>query len=47
MSARDAIQDRITNYFKNELKEKVPEYKIQGSYALDTIVNPLDGGERY
>ena len=43
MSARDAIQDRITNYFKNELKEKVPEYKIQGSYALDTIVNPLDG----
>lgn len=43
MSARDGIQEKIMNYFKNDLKQKVPEYKMQGSYPMGTIVNPLDG----
>jgi hypothetical protein len=42
-TSRDAIRDRIRNYFKETLKEKVPEFHGQGSYANGTSVNPLDG----
>lgn len=42
ISAREGIQEKITNYFKNDLKQKVPDYKIQGSFPMATIVNPLD-----
>ena len=42
-SARDALRDRIKSYFKNTRKEKVPEFFVQGSYAMKTIINPLDG----
>lgn len=43
MSARDAIRNRIRKYFKEELEENVPLFYGQGSYSLNTIVNPLDG----
>lgn len=42
-SARDALRDRIKNYFKNTRKEKIPEFFVQGSYAMKTIINPLGG----
>lgn len=40
---RDAIRDKIIKYFKDTLKANVPKFLIQGSYAMATIVNPLDG----
>ena len=41
--ARDAIRDKIRKYFKDTLKANVPKFLIQGSYAMATIINPLDG----
>jgi hypothetical protein len=41
--SRDAIRDRIRNYFKETLKTNVPKFFGQGSYIMNTIVNPLDG----
>ncbi len=39
---RDAIREKIKNYFKNELNvSKQPEFYEQGSYKLRTIVQPL------
>jgi len=43
MQARDAIRDRIRKHFKQELNCKIPKFWIQGSYAMKTVVNPLDG----
>ncbi|MHC4122652.1 MAG: cyclic GMP-AMP synthase DncV-like nucleotidyltransferase [Planctomycetota bacterium] len=43
---RDAIKERIENYFSDELKVKKPEFYLQGSYALKTMVSPL-GKEDY
>lgn len=40
--ARDAIRNKIKNYFQNELKKKKPRFYIQGSYAMNTIVKPID-----
>ncbi len=41
--ARDAIENRIKTHFKNNMKEKVPIFYEQGSFALGTVVTPLDG----
>ena len=41
--ARDAIRDRIRKYFREKLKVALPNFLGQGSYAMGTIVNPLDG----
>ena len=43
MQARDAIRDRARKHFKEELKCNVPKFWIQGSYAMRTVANPLDG----
>jgi hypothetical protein len=43
IEARDAIGNRIKNYFKDTMKEKVPIFHEQGSFALGTVVTPLDG----
>jgi len=40
---KNAIRNRIKNYFINTLKIKSPKFWSQGSYALRTIVNPIDG----
>jgi len=42
-SARDGIRERIRKYFKDELEEKIPEFRSQGSFAMFTVVNPLSG----
>lgn len=42
-TSRDAIRGRIRKYFSEELKVKAPKFRGQGSYAMGTIVNPLDG----
>lgn len=41
--ARDALRKRIIYYFVNDKEETPPEFWIQGSYKMLTIVNPLDG----
>jgi len=43
MRARDSIRDKIRKYFGDTLKANVPKFLIQGSYAMATIINPLDG----
>ncbi|MDI6716716.1 MAG: hypothetical protein QME63_07215 [Actinomycetota bacterium] len=42
-TSRDAVRKKIKKYFKEELEEEVPKFRGQGSYSMDTIVNPLDG----
>jgi hypothetical protein len=41
--SRDAIRSRIEAYFKEMLKVEIPKFHAQGSFAMLTIVNPLDG----
>lgn len=41
--SRDAIRERIRKYFRENLKVESPRFRGQGSYAMGTIVNPLDG----
>lgn len=43
IKSRNAIRDRIKNYFKEELKEKIPDFFEQGSFKIKTTLNPLDG----
>jgi len=38
----NAIRDRIRNDFKS-MGKSVPKFRTQGSYAMSTIVNPIDG----
>lgn len=40
--SRNAIRDRIRKYFRDTLKVALPKFHGQGSYAMGTIVNPLD-----
>lgn len=42
-TSRDALRDKIRKHFKEVLKLNVPKFQGQGSYAMGTIVNPLDG----
>lgn len=41
--SRNAIRSRTRKYFKEEFKVKVPKFFQQGSFALKTVINPLDG----
>lgn len=41
--ARDALRKKIVDYFNKEKKVNSPKFWNQGSYAMATIVNPLDG----
>lgn len=42
-NSRDAVRDRIRKYFRDKLKVQLPKFLGQGSYAMGTTVNPLDG----
>lgn len=41
--SRDAIRERIRKHFHENLKVELPKFRGQGSYAMGTTVNPLDG----
>jgi len=41
--SRDAIRDRIRKFFLGTLEVEAPKFFGQGSYAMGTTVNPLDG----
>lgn len=40
---RDALRKRIKNYFLDRMNNDPPKFWIQGSYAMSTIINPLNG----
>ena len=41
-TARDAIREKVRKHFRETLKLTVPKFRGQGSYAMGTIVNPID-----
>lgn len=41
--ARNALRDKIRKYFRDMLKLNIPKFHGQGSYAMGTTVNPLNG----
>lgn len=40
-SARNTLREKISNYFKEDNPEYDPNFQAQGSYVMDTIVNPI------
>jgi len=42
-TSRNATRERIEKHFTDVLKVKKPTFKGQGSYTMDTLVNPIDG----
>lgn len=45
LSSRNAIREKIRNYFRNELQIKQPLFMRQGSFAINTALNPLADDE--
>lgn len=41
--SRDAIRERIRKHFRDVLEADVPKFHQQGSFAMRTTVQPLDG----
>ena len=41
--SRDAVRDRIRRYFREEEKGYTPKFHGQGSFMMNTIIEPLDG----
>lgn len=44
---KDAIRNKIEKYFSDELEFKQPEFFLQGSYSLKTMVKPLNPVDEY
>jgi len=44
---REAIKREIENYFANELKVGMPDFRLQGSYSLKTMIEPLNPKDEY
>jgi hypothetical protein len=42
LAIRDAIRERIRGYFRYRLRVAPPDFRSQGLFAMDTIVNPVD-----
>lgn len=42
-TSRDAVRERIRNFFREGLEVEAPKFHAQGSYAMGTTVNPLNG----
>jgi hypothetical protein len=42
-TARNALRDKVRKHFRDVLKLNVPKFHGQGSYAMGTIVTPLNG----
>ena len=40
---REAIRERIRKYFRKTLNQQIPRFRGQGAYAINTLVNPIDG----
>jgi len=44
---REAIKREIENYFANKLKFGMPDFYLQGSYSLKTMIEPLNPKDEY
>ncbi len=44
---REAIKREIENYFSNKLKVGKPDFYLQGSYSLKTMIEPLNPKDEY
>ncbi|MCK9274653.1 MAG: hypothetical protein M0P57_06140 [Syntrophales bacterium] len=42
-TSRDAIRERTRKYFRDKLEVNAPKFHGQGSFAMITTINPLDG----
>lgn len=42
-TSRNALRERIRNYFKKKQNGFYPRFHGQGSFMMNTIINPLDG----
>lgn len=45
LASREAVREKIRNYFKNTIEENIPKFQSQGSYVINTILNPLKDEE--
>lgn len=45
LSSRNAVREKIRNHFKNELQINQPKFMRQGSFAINTALNPLADNE--
>lgn len=45
LNSRNAIREKIRSYFKNELHINQPKFLRQGSFAINTALNPLPDDE--
>lgn len=45
LKSRNTIRDVIRNYFKDELRLNQPKFKIQGSFAINTALQPIKENE--
>lgn len=45
LKSRNAIRNVIKDYFKNELKFNQPKFRIQGSFSINTALQPIDDNE--
>lgn len=43
--SREAIKDKIIDYHEKELNIRAPEFEIQGSFTINTALNPIDNEE--
>jgi len=41
-NARDVLREKVTDYFKEGKPDYDLDFKAQGSYVMDTIVNPIN-----
>jgi hypothetical protein len=44
---REAIKREIDDYFSNKLKVGKPDFYLQGSYSLKTMIEPLNAKDEY
>lgn len=45
LNSRNAIREKIRTYMKNKLKLEQPKFMWQGSFAINTALNPINGNE--
>lgn len=45
LSSRDAVREKIRQYFNKELAINKPLFRVQGSFTINTTLNPIDDNE--
>ncbi len=45
ITSRDAVRDKIRKYFSDELKANQPKFRTQGSFTINTALNPIEPNE--